>query len=115
IDTHVHSPQIDVIASYGTELLEWLNTYTFPAEQLYADPEVSHAGAERFCEALLAHGTTTAVVFPTVHKVSAEALLGAAFKRGMRLLTGKVLMDRNVPPGLSDSVESAERDSIELI
>lgn len=115
IDTHVHSPQIDVIASYGTELLEWLNTYTFPAEQLYADPELAASGAERFCDALLAHGTTTAVVFPTVHKVSADALLGAAYQRGMRLVTGKVLMDRNAPPALCDTVETAERDSLELI
>ncbi len=115
IDTHVHSPQIDVIASYGTELLEWLNTYTFPAEQRYADIEVATQGAERFCDALLAHGTTSAVVFPTVHKVSAEALLGAAFERGMRLVAGKVLMDRNAPAALTDTVESAERDSADLI
>ena len=38
IDTHVHSPQVDVIASWGTELLDWLNTYTFPAEARHADP-----------------------------------------------------------------------------
>ena len=70
IDTHVHSPQLDVIASYGTELLDWLNTYTFPAEQRYADPAQAEAGAALFLDALLAHGTTAAVVFPTVHKLS---------------------------------------------
>src|SRR5439155_13903062 len=95
IDTHVHSPQLDVIASYGTELLDWLNTYTFPAELRYADPEVAAAGAERFVNALLAHGTTSAVVFPTVHKVSADALFASAEARGMRLVAGKVLMDRH--------------------
>ncbi|HXE22593.1 MAG TPA: amidohydrolase family protein, partial [Rhodoferax sp.] len=63
IDTHVHMPQLDVIASYGTELLDWLNTYTFPAETRFADPARSHAGAELFCDALLANGTTSAVVF----------------------------------------------------
>ncbi|HWP20449.1 MAG TPA: guanine deaminase [Burkholderiaceae bacterium] len=115
VDTHVHSPQLDVIASYGTELLEWLDTYTFPAEQRYADPAVAAEGAARFCDALLAHGTTTAVVFPTVHRVSAEALLAAAHERGMRLVAGKVLMDRHAPPALTDTVESAERDSRELI
>ncbi len=115
VDTHVHMPQLDVIASYGTELLDWLNTYTFPAEMRYADPEVSRAGAERFVAALLAHGTTAAVVFPTVHKVSADALFEAAHARGMRVIAGKVLMDRHAPAGLTDDVAGAERDCVDGI
>jgi len=115
IDTHVHAPQLDVIASYGTELLDWLERYTFPAERRYADPEVARTGAARFLDALLAHGTTAAVVFPTVHKVSAEALFEAARERGMRLVTGKVLMDRHAPDGLRDDVAGAERDCVDLI
>ena len=115
IDTHVHSPQLDVIASYGAQLLDWLNTYTFPAEQRYADPAEAEAGAARFLDALLAHGTTSAVVFPTVHKASTEALFAAAQARGMRLITGKVLMDRNAPDGLRDDVAQAERDCVDLI
>ncbi|HSI60368.1 MAG TPA: guanine deaminase, partial [Ideonella sp.] len=115
IDSHVHSPQIDMIASYGTELLEWLHTYTFPAEQRFADPAEAQAGADRFLDALLAHGTTTAVVFATVHKVSAEALFAGAEARGMRLITGKVLMDRNAPDGLRDDVTQARLDCDELI
>ena len=115
IDTHVHCPQLDVIASFGTELLDWLNTYTFPAERAYADPAVSHAGAERFLKALWGHGTTSAVVFPTVHKVSAEALFERASRVQMRLVTGKVLMNRHAPDGLRDDVEQAERDCIDLI
>ena len=115
IDTHVHSPQLDVIASYGSELLDWLNTYTFPAERRYADPAVAAQGAALFLDALLAHGTTAAVVFPTVHKVSAEALFAAAAERGMRLIAGKVLMDRHAPDGLRDDVMQAEADCRELI
>ncbi|MFH7044993.1 guanine deaminase [Paucibacter sp. JuS9] len=115
IDTHVHCPQLDVIASYGSELLDWLNRYTFPAERRYADPAVAQAGAERFLDALLAHGTTSAVVFPTVHKGSAEALFESARARGMRLVAGKVLMDRHAPDGLRDDVAQAERDCIDLI
>jgi len=115
IDTHVHCPQLDVIASYGTELLDWLNTYTFPAERRYADPEVSRVGAERFLHALWAHGTTSAVVFPTVHKVSAEALFERAHAHDMRLITGKVLMNRFAPDGLLDDVEQAEQDCLDLI
>ena len=115
IDTHVHMPQLEVIASYGTELLDWLNTYTFPAETRFADPAYSQAGAALFTDALLAHGTTSAVVFPTVHKVSVDALFGAAQQRGMRVIAGKVLQDRNSPDGLRDDVAQAERDCIELI
>jgi len=115
IDTHVHCPQLDVIASFGTELLDWLNTYTFPAETRYADPAVSDMGARRFLQALWSQGTTSAVVFATVHKTSAEALFTHASAAQMRLITGKVLMDRHAPDGLRDDVEQAERDCIDQI
>ncbi len=118
IDTHVHAPQLDVIASYGTGLLDWLDTYTFPAELRHADPAVAAEGAERFIRALLAHGTTAAVVYPTVHVASTEALFQAATARNMRLIAGKVLMDRHAPDGLLDDssdVAGAERDCEALI
>lgn len=115
VDTHVHSPQLDVIGSFGAALLDWLETYTFPAERAWADPDVAAAGSARFLDALLAHGTTAAAVFPTVHKTSVEALFGAAHARGMRLVTGKCLMDRNAPEGLRDTVAEAERDCTDLI
>ena len=115
VDTHVHAPQIDMIASYGAQLLDWLETYTFPAEARFADPGWAADGAARFLDALLAHGTTAAVVFPTVHKVSAETLFAAAEARGMRLVAGKVLMDRHAPEALRDDVAGAERDCLDLI
>ncbi|HZH05700.1 MAG TPA: guanine deaminase, partial [Lautropia sp.] len=115
IDTHVHSSQLDVIASHGSGLLEWLDTHTFPAEMRFADPAEAHAGAERFIDALLAHGTTSAAVYPTVHKVSADRLFASAEARGMRLITGKVLMDRHAPEALRDDVPKAERDCIDLV
>jgi guanine deaminase len=115
IDTHVHCPQLDVIASHGTGLLDWLDTYTFPAERRFASPAVAAAGSALFLDALLAHGTTAAVVFPTVHKVSAQALFEAATQRGMRIVAGKVLMDRHAPDGLRDDVAGAEADCEDLI
>jgi guanine deaminase len=115
IDTHVHSPQLDVVASYGTGLLEWLNTYTFPAERRYADPQIAHDGAQRFIQALFANGTTAACVFPTVHPVSVETLFETAQHHHMRLITGKCLMDRNAPEGLRDDVAQAEADCERLI
>lgn len=115
IDSHVHSAQLEVIASYGSELLDWLNRYTFPSERAFADETFAAAAAGRFLDALLAHGTTSAVVFPSVHKVSADTLFAAAHERGMRLISGKVLMDRNAPDGLRDDVSGAERDCVDLI
>ena len=115
VDSHVHSPQVPVLASYGTELLDWLNNYTFPSETAWADAEHATRGTELFLDALLAHGSTTAVVFPTVHKASAEALFAGAAARGMRVIGGKVLMDRHAPEGLRDTVAEAERDCVDLI
>jgi guanine deaminase len=104
-----------VIASHGAQLLDWLNTYTFPAERRHADPQVAAAAAAGFLDALLAHGTTSAVVFPTVHKASVDALFEAGEQRGMRVIAGKVLMDRHAPDGLRDDVAQAERDCVDLI
>lgn len=115
IDTHVHMPQLEVIASYGTELLDWLETYTFPAERRYVDSAVCAAGAATFLDALLAHGTTSAVVFPTVHAASAEALFAAAQQRGMRVIAGQCLMDRHAPADLTVAVDQSENDSETLI
>jgi guanine deaminase len=115
VDTHVHSVQLDVIASYGSELLDWLERYTFPAEARHADAAHAQAQAEAFADALLAHGTTAAVVFPSVHAASVDALFGAAQRRGMRLITGKVLMDRHAPDGLRDDVNEARASCEALI
>ena len=115
VDAHVHYPQIDMIASPGGQLLDWLENYTFPAEKRFADPNVAADTAAFFLDQLLAHGTTTALVFATVHKSSVEALFGAALERNMRLAAGKVLMDRNVPADLSDTAESGYADSADLI
>jgi guanine deaminase len=115
VDTHVHSPQLDVIGSWGAQLLDWLETYTFPSEQRFADPGQAQRGSNAFCDALLAHGTTSAVVFPTVHKVSVDALFDAASARGMRMIAGKVLMDRHAPEALRDDVDGAEGQCEALI
>ncbi len=113
IDAHVHLPQLEVIASHGTGLLDWLERYTFPAELRYADPAHAERCAQRFLDALLEHGTTSAAVFATVHEASADALAQAAADRQMRVIGGKVLMDRHAPAGLLDpaggGIEAARR------
>ncbi len=115
IDTHVHSAQVDVIGSWGTQLLDWLETHTFPAEERMAEPMHALRLSSLFLHQLLAHGTTAACVFPTVHAASVEALFEAATARGMRIVAGKVLMDRHAPPGLCDDVPTAEKACHALI
>ena len=115
IDTHIHFPQTEMVGAYGEQLLEWLNTYTFPTEIQFADTAYSEKIAEFFVQELLKNGTTTALVFCTVHPESVDALFTAASRRNMRLIAGKVLMDRHAPEALKDTAESAYTDSKALI
>lgn len=115
IDCHVHFSQVDIIASYGEQLLDWLNRYAYPAEARFVDAEHSRSVANFFLDELLRNGTTTALVFTTVFPQSVDAIFEAAAERNMRLIAGKVLMDRACPDDLSDDAESGYRDSKELI
>ncbi|MEL6948576.1 MAG: guanine deaminase [Pseudomonadota bacterium] len=115
IDCHVHYPQVDVLASYGKQLLDWLNDYTFPSEARFSDRAVADETARFFVDELLANGTTTALVFCTVHAHSVDALFEAAARYNLRMGAGKVLMDRHCPENLCDTAESGYRESRELI
>ena len=115
IDTHIHFPQAEIIGSHGEQLLQWLENYAFPAEMRYGDEEYAFGMADFFVKELLKNGTTTAMVFCTVHPQSVDALFTAAEKKGMRLIAGKVLMDRNAPAGLLDTPESGYDESKALI
>jgi guanine deaminase len=114
VDTHVHYAQVDVIASYGRQLLDWLTDYTFPAERAFEDPAHARHIASLFLETLLHHGTTTAAVYPTVHKQSVDAFFEEARARRLRMICGKVMMDRNCPDYLRDGA-AAEAECRELI
>jgi guanine deaminase len=115
IDCHLHFSQVDIIASYGEQLLDWLNRYAYPAEMSFSDQAHARSVAEFFLDELLANGTTTAAVFATVYPQSVDALFAAAEDRNMRLIAGKVLMDRLCPVELRDDPESAYNDSKALI
>lgn len=115
IDTHVHYSQTDIIASHGAQLLDWLESYTFPAEEKFSDVKVANDTAEFFIQQLLRNGTTTAMVFATIHPQSVDAIFEAALKQQMRLISGKVMMDRHAPPTLCDTARSSYDDSLALI
>lgn len=115
VDAHIHYPQTDVIAAWGSQLLDWLTHHTFPAEHAFADRAHADEAAAFFCDELLRNGTTSALVFGTVHKTSVDALFEAALSRNMRLIGGKVLMDRYAPAGLTDTVATGRADTEALI
>ena len=106
IDTHIHFPQYRMLAAASNGLLDWLERYTFPEELKYRSKEYAAAAAERFLKELYKNGTTSALAFSTVHTESAEALFEAALKNNMALFTGKTMMDRSAPDGLTDRAEA---------
>ena len=114
VDAHIHYPQTDRIASHGAQLLDWLDSHIFPAEKAFAERAHADAVAAVFLDELLRNGTTSALVFPTVHAHSVDALFEAAERRAMRIVSGKVLMDLG-PEGLADTPQSARAESEALI
>ena len=115
IDTHIHFPQVQVIASWGDQLLDWLNNYTFPEETRFADPDHSALMARHFYDLLLGHGTTSAVAYCSVHPTSVDAYFSEAARRNMCMIGGKVMMDRNAPDGLTDTAVASYDDSKRLL
>ncbi len=115
IDCHVHYAQTDIIASYGKQLIDWLNNYTYPAEQRFSDMETARRIARFFLGESLRSGTTTSAVFCTVDAVSVEAFFLESEALNMRNIAGKVLMDRNAPKALLDTPQSSVDESQALI
>ena len=115
VDAHVHYPQSEMIGAFGEQLLEWLTRYTFPVESQFADKAYAAEIAQFFIHQLLSHGTTTALVFCTLHPESVDALFTEALGLNMRLIAGKVMMDRNTPDYLTESAEQSYQQTRELI
>jgi guanine deaminase len=115
IDAHVHYPQLPIIGAFGKSLLDWLADYTFVAEQRFADAAFAATAAEVYLDECLRQGITTAAVYCTVHPVSVDAFFSAAQARGLRMIAGKALMDRNAPAALTDTAQSGYDDSKALI
>ena len=115
VDGHVHYPQIGVIASFGAQLLDWLEKYTFPEEARFSDPDYARDTAKLFLDLLVANGTTTAAVYCTVHPESADAFFAESTSRNLRIIAGKILMDRNAPDSVLDIAQSGYDDTKALI
>ncbi|MTI17707.1 guanine deaminase [Rhodobacteraceae bacterium RKSG542] len=115
VDCHVHYPQIEVIASYGTQLLEWLNKYTFPAESKFFDEDYARRAAQIYFKENLKNGITSASVYCTIHPESVNALFETAETYNARMVAGKVMMDRHAPDTLLDTAQTGYDQSKALI
>ncbi|MEO6207785.1 MAG: guanine deaminase [Candidatus Limnocylindrales bacterium] len=95
VDLHAHLPQLpNAGLGAGLDLLTWLDRYIFPLERGF-----DVAAAERLAplawQAFAAAGTTTALVYGAVYEASLDATFRAAESHGIRIIVGKVMMDRN--------------------
>ena len=115
VDAHTHYPQTAIIASWGKRLIDWLNSYTFPEEMRFGDPDYASTIARRYFDLILAHGTTTVCSYCTIHPESVDAFFAEAQRRDLRVAAGKTCMDRNAPEGLRDTPQSAHDQSAALI
>lgn len=115
IDAHVHYPQLGVIGACGHSLLDWLDQHTFPAEAAFADAALARSTADLYLDECIRGGTTTALVYGTVHAASAEALFAAAHERGMRMIGGQVWMERHAPAALLRDARTAHDETQALI
>lgn len=115
VDAHVHYPQTAIIASWGKRLIDWLNTYTFPEELRFSNPEYAVDVANRYLDLTLSNGTTSFCSYCTIHPESVDAIFSAAAKRGSRIWAGKTCMDRNAPTELRDTPATAYDQSSSLL
>ncbi len=115
VDAHMHYPQVGVVASWGADLVDWLNTYTFPEESQFNDLAYAARAAKVYFDAQVANGITCAASFCTIHPASVDAYFTEAAQRGVAAVGGKVMMDRNAPDTLRDTAQSSYDDSKALI
>ncbi len=115
IDSHLHFPQIRMLACYGARLIDWLNQYTFPEESKYQDINFARQMASVFLQILFSHGITTACAYGAVFAQSVEALFDEARNHNYSMICGKVMMNRNAPEYLQDTAQSSFDDSVKLI
>ena len=112
-DLHVHAPQYTFRGmSMDLELLEWLETNTFPEESKYRDLEYAKEAYHIFTENLKRSATTRACIFGTIHREATLVLMDQLEAAGIVAMVGKVNMDRNSPDYLREvSAEEAARDT----
>ncbi len=115
VDTHVHYPQIRVIAGLGMPLLDWLERCALPEESKLAEDSYAEAVAAEFLTALAQAGTTTALVFGAHFASAMDLFFAAAGRSGLRITAGQVVSDRILRPDLLTTPETALAEGRKLI
>jgi guanine deaminase len=115
VDTHVHFPQVRAIGALGMPLLEWLDKCALPEECKLASPEYAHGVAAEFCNGLVSAGTTTALVFGSHFATAVDALFAEAARLGLRVTSGLVVSDRELPDDLLTTPQRAHDEAVDLV
>ena len=114
VDLHTHAPQYAFRGlGMDLELLDWLDTHTFPEESKYKDLEYAREAYSIFVDNLRKSATTRAVIFGTIHRKATLLLMDLLEMSGLNTMVGKVNMDRNSPDFFCES--SAEESAIETV
>ena len=112
-DMHLHGPQYEFMGTgMDRPLLDWLDTYAFPAEARYVDPAYAREKYRVLAHDLIQNGTTRVAMFSSLHTDSTLILMEELEKAGVTGYVGKVNMDRNAPPYLSETTEESERETL---
>jgi len=114
IDMHLHLPQVTVTGKSGEHLMKWLERFVFPSEARCADPAYALQISNWFFDELVRNGTTLGVVFSTIHKEATDIAFEVASKVGCRAIMGKVMMNVNAPPALTENLNDSLKASHEL-
>lgn len=114
VDLHAHLPQYEAVAADGLELLPWLERHIFPAEARFADGAHARATARTYLRDALSLGTTTMVLYATIHAEATDVIFQEAEACGVRAVIGKTMMDRHAPEALCEDTEASLRESEEL-
>ena len=116
VDLHLHAPQYAYRGlGMDLELLEWLDTITFPQEAKYADEEYARKAYGLFVEDLRKSPTTRANIFATIHKKATLELMRQLEEAGMAGYVGKVNMDRNSPDSYRETADESVRTTLEWL
>lgn len=115
-DIHVHAPHLPYAGvGFDEELMPWLKKYTFPLESRFADGKFAETAYREFIRRLWRDGTLHSCVFATLHRESTALLFDLFRQSGLSAYIGKVNMDRNGIPGLSETADQSIEETIELI
>jgi guanine deaminase len=115
VDTHVHLPQVRAIGHLGKPLLDWLDQCALPEEAKLGDPAYAEAVAGEFLTGLISAGTTSAMVFGSHFASAMDIFFSAAAEAGLRVTSGLVTSDRNLPQALLTDVDRSIAEGQALI